>query len=66
MEKRKAALFREVAYQTYLSGWMSKKKPLSKDKYWSLDDKPKVKVTERQKEVIRKAQEEYKKRLKNG
>ena len=61
MQKEKHYLVREVCYQIYLSNWMSKKKPMSKDRYWDIDNKTSVTVTDSIKERIKRAQEQYKK-----
>ena len=61
MQKEKQYLVREVCYQIYLSNWMSKKKPMSKDRYWDIDNKTSVTVTDSMKERIKRAKEQYKK-----
>ena len=59
---------REICYQIYVSNWMNpKRKPMSKDKYWSLEEK---KVDDakmdRIRQRIKEAQEQYKKDKLNG
>ena len=39
---------------------MSKKKPMSKDRYWDIDNKTSITVTDSMKERIKRAQEQYK------
>ena len=62
IQKEKHYLVREVAYQIYVSNYMGKGKPLSKDRYWSLDESKRIKMTDSMKEKILKAQLEYQNR----
>ena len=51
---------REICYQIYISNWMSKKTPMTKEKYWPIDKKEPV-VTDSMVEAFRKAKEKYNK-----
>lgn len=50
---------REVAYASYVSGWMSKTKPPSKDKFWPIGTKKKTGATDKMKEAMRAAWARY-------
>jgi hypothetical protein len=60
--KEKQYLVREVAYQVYLSGYMGKGKPLTKDKYWPIDGTKRISVTDKVRERILEAQREFQNR----
>jgi len=60
MQKEEWHRTRFVAYQVYVSNWAnSKKKPLSIDKYFSLDETKSKTLNDTQRNAILKAQEQY-------
>lgn len=59
-------MYREVAYASYVSGWMGKSKPPSKQKFWPIGEQ-KVGLTDEMKQAFLKAKEQYRKdKEKNG
>lgn len=59
IQKRLDYRQRDIMYQTYVSNWMSdKKKPVSINKFWKLDDVDDV-ARERRIAKLRAAQEKY-------
>lgn len=68
LEKNAVLRTREICYQIYVSNWMdSKRKPVSKEKYWSIGEDNKIDDDrlDRIRTRIKEAQEQYKKE-KNG
>jgi hypothetical protein len=66
LQKKEWLKVRSVCYQIYISNWQNpKKKPLAIDRYMPLDDKKNTKLTDKQVQAIKFAQERYNKE-KNG
>lgn len=60
------SMFREVAYSSYVSGWMGKTKPPSKEKFWPIGSKKTTGVSPEQMEAFKRAREQYLKDKKSG
>jgi hypothetical protein len=66
LDKKEWYKVRLIAYQIYVSNWQNpKKKPVSIEKFMSLETKKKPKLTEAQQNAIKYAVEQYDKQ-KNG
>ncbi len=64
IDKKEWYKTRIIAYQVYLSGWQdSKKKPLTINKFLPLDDEVKPTLTEAQLKAIKRAKEQYNKKV---
>ena len=60
MQKEEWYRTRFIGYQIYTSNWMSsKKKPLTIDKYFSLDEDKKSSLSDAAKDAILNAQKQY-------
>jgi len=60
LDKKEWYKVRFLGYQTYISNWQnSKKKPVSIEKYFPLDNKIIQGLNEQQKDALMKAHEEY-------
>lgn len=57
-------MFRQVAYSSYVSGWMGKGRPPTIDRFWPIGKGKKAGPSDAQVEAFKRAREQYEEEVK--